>query len=178
MRCSTSVTWMVKWELGKRNVLGHKHSTHDLDSLCSQNPPSQPPWPDLRGSLCSGSFFFFFPLFVQAFPGEIFSQLTPCWCLPHSRCSINISSLFLTLPLTCHLHPCYSILPTLLSLPFLPIMLGQSKYPSFETPAQAAKVKGEKRPRSEPIGSNSSPCCVTLGKSLSISGLDDEPDVT
>lgn len=36
----------------------------------------------------------FFCLFVQAFPVETFSQLTPRWCLPPSRCSINIASLF------------------------------------------------------------------------------------
>lgn len=40
-------------------------------------------------ALVPGSFLFC--LFVQAFPVEIFSQLTPCWCLPHSRCSINIA---------------------------------------------------------------------------------------
>ena len=48
---------------------GTKHLNHDLDSLCSQNQPSQPPWPDLQGSLCSGSFRF--GLLVQVFPAEI-----------------------------------------------------------------------------------------------------------
>ena len=47
-----------------------KHVTHGLDSLCSQNQPSQPPWPDLQGSLCSGSFRF--GLLVQVFPAEMF----------------------------------------------------------------------------------------------------------
>ena len=85
---------------------GTKHLTHHLDSHCSQNQPSQPPWPDLQDSLCSGSFLFC--LFVQAFPAEIFSQLTPCWCLPHSKYSVNISSLFL--------HTSFNMLPS--PLPF------------------------------------------------------------
>lgn len=100
--------------------------------------PSQPPWPDLQGSLCSGSFLSC--LFAQAFPAEIFSQLTPGWCLPHSRCSINISSLFFHTSFNMRPHPCYSILPMLLSWPCLPIMFGQSKSPSFKTPAQKTEV--------------------------------------
>lgn len=83
---------------------------------------------------------FFFCLFVQAFPVDIFAQLTPCQCPPHTRCSINIASPFFTLVLTCHPHPCQSLPPLVLSLAFLPVRLDQSKSPCFQTQAQEAKA--------------------------------------
>lgn len=144
---------------------GTKHLTHHLDSHCSHSQPSQPPWPDLQDSSCSGSFLFC--LFVQAFPAEIFSPLTPCWCLAHSKYSINISSLFLhtsfnMLPSPLPFHSAYAALLALSAHKAWPI-----KISIFQNPSPKSKSGKVER-----VGSNPSPCCVMLGKSLNISELD------
>lgn len=70
-----------------------------------------------------------------------FSQLTPCWCLPLSKFSINISSLFLHTSFNTLPSPLHSIPLMLLPLPHLPIELGQSEPPSCKTPVLKAKKK-------------------------------------
>lgn len=122
---------------------GTKHLKHHLDSLCSQNQPSQPPWPDLQGSLCSGSFCF--GLLVQVFPAEIFLSARTMWCLPLSKYSISISSLFLHTSFNTLPSPRHSIPLTLPPLPHLPIELGPSEPPSCKTPVPKAKKKKKKK---------------------------------
>lgn len=100
-----------------------------------------------------------------------FSQLTPCWCLPLSKFSINISSLFLHTSFNTLPSPLHSIPLMLLPLPHLPIELGQSEPPSCKTPVLKAKKKN-KNGKVERVGSNPRACCAMLGQSLNISGLD------
>ena len=104
-----------------------------------------------------------------------FSQLTPCWCLPLSKFSINISSLFLHTSFNTLPSPRHSIPLMLLPLPHLPIELGQSEPPSCKTPVPKTKKntknkKPQKNGKVERAGSNPRACCAMLANHLTSLG--------